>query len=84
MKLKSTWARSKLPEKPSSDILAFTHQVALGDADIADDALAGGVTGAEGQFAGRLLHDLDVDDHAVRRAAWVGVDVDGFEKAESA
>ena len=37
------------------DILAFAHQVALGDADVADHAFAGGVAGAEGQLAGRLL-----------------------------
>ena len=37
------------------DILAFAHQVAFGDADVADDAFARGVAGAEGQLAGRLL-----------------------------
>ena len=40
------------------DILAFAHQVALGDADVADHAFARGVAGAEGQLAGRLLLHL--------------------------
>ena len=56
------------------DILAFAHQVALGDADVADHAFARRVAGAEGQLAGRLLDHLDHDDHAVGRAAGLGLD----------
>src|SRR4029078_7917232 len=66
------------------DILAFAHQVALGDADVADHAFARGVAGAEGQFAGRLLFYFDHDDHAVGRAAGLGVNVDSLEEAKSA
>ena len=66
------------------DILAFAHQVALGDADVADDAFARGVTGTEGQLAGRLLYHLDHDDDPVGRAAGLGLDLDGLEKAERA
>ena len=66
------------------DILAFAHQVALGDADVADDAFARGVAGTEGQLAGRLLDHLDHDDDAVGRAAGLGLDLHGLEKAERA
>ena len=64
------------------DILAFAHQVALGDADIADHAFAGGVADAEGEFAGRLLLHLDGEDDPVGRAAGIGVDVHGLEEAK--
>ena len=56
----------KASRETEPDILAFAHQVALGDADIADDAFARGVTGTEGQFAGRLLLDLHHDDRPGR------------------
>ena len=52
------------------DILAFAHQIALGDADVADDAFARGVARAEGQLAGGLL--LNLDDQTTRSGALPG------------
>ena len=45
--------------------LAVAHQVALGDANVADHAFRGRVAGAERQLAGRLLDHLDVEDDAI-------------------
>jgi hypothetical protein len=68
VKLKSTCARSRLPEKPSLTYWPLPSEVALGDADVADHAFAGGITDAEGELAGRLLLYLDHEHHAVGRA----------------
>ena len=62
--------------------MAFAHKVAFGDADVADDTLAGGVARAEGQLASGLLHHLDHEHDAVWSAPGLGVDVYALEKAE--
>ena len=64
--------RSAEPASLQAQELAFAQQVALGDADVADHAFAGRVAGTEGQFAGRLLDQLDVEDDAIRRRARAG------------
>ena len=63
--------------------LAVAEQVALGDADVADDAFSRRVAGAERQLAGRLLDHLHVEDDAVGRRAGPALDVDGLEEAQA-
>src|SRR5262249_49779882 len=74
----------KTSRETKSDILALTHQVTLGDADVAYDTLARRVACAEGQLAGRLLLELDGEDNPVWAAAGISVNVDRFEKAKRA
>ena len=66
------------------EILAAAEQVALAQADVAEHAVRGRVAGAERELAGRLLGDVDVDDHPVGGAALLGADVDRLEEAEVA
>ena len=67
-----------------AQVLAAPEQVAFPDADVAERSHAGRKAGAEGQIAGRLLLDRDTDEGLVGRAAPLGLDVDGPEKAEVA
>ena len=62
--------------QPQAQELAVAQQVALGDADVADDAFAGRVAGTERQLAGRLLDQLDVEDDAIGRRTRPALDVD--------
>ena len=64
--------------------LAVAHQVALGDADIADHAFARRVAGTERELARRLLDQLDVEDDAIRARARAALDLDRLEEAEVA
>jgi hypothetical protein len=70
--------------EPEPDILPLTHQIALGNADVADHALARGVAGAERELAGRLLLHLDNEDDTVGGAAGFRLDFDRFKKSECA
>ncbi len=62
--------------------LAFAHEVALGDAHVADDALAGGVAGTERQLARGLLDEVHVEDYAVGRRTRPALDVHRLEEAQ--
>ena len=68
--------------QPQAQELAVAQQVALGDADVADDALARRVAGAERELTRGLLDQLDIEDDAVRRRAGAAFDLDGLEEAE--
>src|SRR5262249_61711615 len=63
-------------------ILAATQQVFLGDGNVADDALAGRVAGAERKLASRLLHDLHFQNHAVGCRSGPTLDSHRLEEAE--
>src|SRR5690606_3147013 len=70
------------PAKPETQELAIAQQVALGDAHISDHALVRRVAGAEGQFTGGLLLNLDIDDHPVMCRSGAPLDVHPLEEAE--
>ena len=74
--------RSAEPASLQAQELAFAEQIALGDADVADHAFAGRVACAEGQFTGRLLDHIDVENDAIRRRTRPALDVDGLEEAQ--
>src|SRR5581483_886195 len=63
-------------------VFALSHQVSFADAYRGEKSDGGGITALNGEFAGCVLFDVDVQDHAVgRRAAFVG-DLDRLEIAE--
>ncbi len=62
--------------------LAVAHQVALGDAHIADDAFSRRVAGAEGQLARRLLDQFHVENDAILGAAGTALHFHALEQAE--
>ena len=84
MKLRSTCCVRRREEDADAQVLAAAEQVALADADVAERPVRRREAGAERQFAGRLLLDLDV--MTVRSGAVPGtlVDVDLLEEAEVA
>src|SRR5262249_3351126 len=64
------------------DEVPASEQVALGDADLGEEALLSRIAARDGELAGGLLFDVDIDDDAVgRRARFVG-DADGLEVVE--
>ncbi|ODS02698.1 hypothetical protein AUC71_13930 [Methyloceanibacter marginalis] len=60
--------------------MALTHEVAFGNADVADHAFRRGVAGTEGEFAGGLLDHVYGQDYAIGRATRFRLDIHGFEK----
>ncbi len=68
--------------QPQAQELPLAQQVALGDADVADHAFARRIASAEGQLAGRLLHQLHVEHDAILRRAGPPLDLHGLEEAE--
>ena len=68
--------------QPQAQELAAAQQVALGDGDVADDAFAGRIAGAERQLARRLLHHLDFQDDAVGCGAGPALDLHRLEEAQ--
>ena len=53
------------------------------DADVADHAFTRRVAGTEGQLARGLLHQLDIEDHAIGRGARTALDLDRLEEAQA-
>ena len=65
-------------------ILAATEEVALGERNLAEEAVRSGVAAAQRELTGGLVFDLDIDDHAIGfRTRLVG-DADVLEVAEIA
>ena len=64
-------------------ILAAAEEVRLGIGELGHDALSRRIAAAEADRAGRLVLDVDDDDHAVRRRARAVRDVDLLEVAET-
>src|SRR5690606_3443236 len=65
-----------------TQILAKTEEVALGERQLAKDAVGGGVAGACAILTGRLLDNVDVEDDLVRGRARGGRNLDAREEAE--
>ena len=63
-------------------VAAGAQQVALGDRDLAHEAVGGGIAAHDREFAGRLLFDVDVDHHPVGRRAGLVGDLHGLEEIE--
>src|SRR5712671_6264942 len=61
---------------------AEAEQVALTDADLAHEAIGGGVAAGDRELARRLLLDVDVEDDAVGCRSRVGRDLHLFEVAQ--
>ena len=62
--------------------LSAAEEVRLADRDLADDAVGGRVAAGDREGAGRLVLDVDVDDHPVRRRARLVRDAHLLEVAE--
>jgi len=62
--------------------LAAAHQVAVGDADVADEAVGSRVAAGDGEFRRRHFLDIDVDDDAVGRRARLIGNLDRLEEVQ--
>ena len=63
-------------------VVATSHEVAVDDTDFRDEPVRRRVAAGNRELAGRLLFDIDIDDHAVRRRTGLIGDPYRLEKAE--
>ena len=64
-------------------ILTAAEEVRLGVRELGQKALRGRIAAAEADRAGRLILDLDDDDHAIGAGAWPVRDMDLLEVAQT-
>ena len=74
--------RARRDREVGLDPLAAPEQIALGETDVAEGSVGGGIAGAERQLAGRALRHFDLDPGLVRARSRQGIELDGLEIAE--